>query len=112
MLAYKGFVAQIEYDPLTDCIVGEVVNAPDVLIFEGVDLDTLKRNFYKTVDDYMHLYPEYGGSSVHPFVGRYTVCISAIDQQRLLSMADRESVSVHQWLNRELQVVLSRKAAG
>lgn len=109
MLTYKGFVAQLEYDPEADCIVGEVVNAQDVLIFEGKDLEQLKQHFANLIDEYLELcQSQKQPDSVSPFVGRFTICLSPDDQIRLFRAAEREAVGVNHWLNREVQFLIKR----
>ncbi len=108
MLTYKGFIAQLEYEPETDCILGEVVNAKDVLIFEGQNLEQLKQHFARVIDEYLALEEERLDVSVSPFVGRFTVCLSSQEQQKLLHAAGKEAISVHHWLSRELQLVINK----
>ncbi len=108
MLSYKGFVAQLDYESETDCIIGEVVNAPDVLIFEGQNLPQLKARFYALVDEYLQFCVQ-EKSSVNPFVGRITVCLEPAIQQAVIAAAEREAVGVQHWLSRELQIMLQKR---
>jgi len=106
MLTYKGFVAQLDYEPETDLIVGEVINAPDVLLFDGDNLLTLKRRFIEVIDDYLSLVKFETLSPVSPFVGRYTICLDPDDQRKVMHAAEREAVGVSHWLNREVQILI------
>jgi predicted HicB family RNase H-like nuclease len=109
LLTYKGFVAQIEYDPVTDCIVGEVVNAQDVLLFEGRDLAQLKRRMSEVIDEYCKFTQDQNNpEAISPFVGRFVVCLTPDDQLRLFKAAERESIGVNHWLNREVRYLIHR----
>ncbi len=108
MLTYKGFVAQLEYEPESDCILGEVINAQDVLIFEGKSLEQLKHRFAEIIDDYLALSDSKRFTGITPFVGRFTVCLAPEDQERLLLAAQKESVGVQHWLNREVQHLIKK----
>ena len=108
LLSYKGFVAQLEYDPGSDCILGEVVNAPDVLTFAGTDLVSLKKNFYSTIEDYLSFISEMEVIPARPSVSRYTLYLSADEQRKLFAVVGKENLSVNRWLNRELQLILKK----
>ncbi|WP_144394964.1 hypothetical protein [Pleionea sediminis] len=108
MLTYKGFVAQLEYEPESDCILGEVINAQDVLIFEGKSLKDLKSRFSQVIDEYLELNRDSHKSSVTPFVGRFTICLNPDDQERVFSAAKKEAIGVQHWLNRELQFIIKK----
>lgn len=108
MLSYKGFLAQIEYEPKTDTLIGEVVNAEDVLIFEGSSVKQLKNRFAAVIDDYLAMRQQEGLPKPSPLIGRFTVTLALADQQKVLNAAAREDVGVQIWLNREIQSILSR----
>jgi predicted HicB family RNase H-like nuclease len=109
VLTYKGFVAQLDYDPETDCLVGEIINARDVLLFEAQDLEQLKLRMSEVVEDYCKLTQTEGKlDCISPFVGRFIVCLSPKDQLRLFKAAEREAVSVNHWLNREVRMLIHR----
>ncbi|NVJ58789.1 MAG: type II toxin-antitoxin system HicB family antitoxin [Gammaproteobacteria bacterium] len=108
MLSYKGFLAQIEYEPKTDTLIGEVINAEDVLIFEGSSVKQLKQRFAAVIDDYLTMRSEEGLSNPRPLIGRFTVTLALEDQQKVVNAAAREDVGVQIWLNREIQELLSR----
>ncbi|NVJ50780.1 MAG: hypothetical protein HWE13_16055 [Gammaproteobacteria bacterium] len=106
MLTYKGFVAQLDYQPETDRLIGEVVNAPDVILFDGVNLVELKLRFSEAIDDYLLMTAANPHPPIAPFIGRYTVCLDPEDQQKIMNAAERESVGVTHWLNREVQSLI------
>ncbi|MGX5174056.1 hypothetical protein ACUR5C_08550 [Aliikangiella sp. IMCC44653] len=99
MLMYKGFIGQIDYDLHTQKLVGEVINALDLLEFDGESCVELKLNFEKTVDDYLKLQAEEGERPAIPFVGNFTVCLPSDKQKLVIEEAHKKGQSVSHWLN-------------
>ena len=55
MMEYKGYIATIEYDDSVEMLHGEVINAAPypIVTFEAADVEGLKREFRKSIDDYL-----------------------------------------------------------
>jgi predicted HicB family RNase H-like nuclease len=99
MLMYKGFIGQIDYDLHTSKLVGEVVNALDLLEFDGESVIELKQNFEKTIDDYLQFQTLEGDGMPIPFIGNFTVCLPTDKQKLVIEEAHRSGQSVSHWLN-------------
>jgi len=109
MLLHKGFIGKIEFDDRRLILMGEVINAPDLLEFDGKTADEIRRNFIKCVDDYCILHTEITqgeslvteGSSI-PFIGNYNISLPAERQSQVMRAAKREGSSMEIWLNRRI----------
>jgi predicted HicB family RNase H-like nuclease len=102
MLLHKGFIGKIEFDHHHSILRGEVLNAMDLLEFDGRSAEEIKQNFIKCVDDYCLLNNERNTKDSIPFIGNYSISLSA-DKQNCVMKAARESgSSMEIWLNRRI----------
>ncbi len=108
MLVYKGFIGQIDFDSESNKLVGEVVNAVDLLEFEGQSASEIKQNFQDCVDDYLRMQREVEGTRATPFVGNFTVCLSTDKQDKVIKEAHLHGQSVSHWLNEKIDNYLNR----
>ena len=99
MLIYKGFIGQIDYDIKSNQIVGEVVNASDLLEFSGANAQEVSENFRRIVDEYYAMQKELSGQRPTPVTGNFTVCLTTEKQRRVISAARKNGQSVIGWLN-------------
>ena len=53
MMEYKGYRAAITFDDEAGVFHGEVTGTRDVIIFEGVSVVELRREFEFSIDDYL-----------------------------------------------------------
>jgi len=102
MLLHKGFIGKIEYDDRQDQITGEVVNSRDLLEFIGSDAREIRKNFIKCIDDYCSLHQDPQEQESIPFIGNYTISLTADKQTRVMREAKREGTSMEVWLNRRM----------
>lgn len=54
-LCYKGYQADIEYDPDDKIFVGKVLGVRDSLNFHGETLDELKYTLQRCIDNYIEM---------------------------------------------------------
>ncbi|MDQ7051098.1 MAG: hypothetical protein Q9M92_16860 [Enterobacterales bacterium] len=102
MLLHNGFIGKIEYDDRRDLITGEVVNARDLLEFYGADAREVRKSFIKCVDDYCSLHQNPQEQESIPFIGNYSISLTADKQNRVMREAKREGTSMEVWLNRRM----------
>lgn len=102
MLIYKGFIGQIDYDSENGKLVGEVVNAIDLLEFEGQSAAEIHNNFRVCIDEYLIMQREVVGIKPTPFIGNFTVCLSTDKQDKVIKEAQRQGQSVSHWLNKRI----------
>jgi len=102
MLLHKGFIGKIEYDDRRGILTGEVLNALDLLEFDGKTAEELKINFIKCVEDYCQLHFEHQGSNSIPFIGNYSISLNSDRQSQVMKAAKSEGSSMEIWLNRRI----------
>jgi len=52
-LTYKGYKGTVEYSAADDLLYGKIIDIPDLFMYDGDSLVTLKKDFQETVDDYI-----------------------------------------------------------
>ena len=107
MLLHKGFIGKVDYDDRTGRLVGEVVNAPDLLEFDGNTAKEIHKNFIKCVEDYLIINQESEEQGATSFVGQYSLSLSSNVLNRVMRKAKREELSIETWLNRWVNLSLS-----
>ena len=52
-MKYKGYEAVVDYDKKTGFLRGRVINAQDVIAFDGASIAELETAFYGIIDEYV-----------------------------------------------------------
>ena len=50
---YKGYFGSVEYSDEDECFFGQIIDIPDLVLFEGDSISALKKSFHEMVDDYI-----------------------------------------------------------
>ena len=55
MMEYKGYTARVKFDDSVDRLHGQVVNSGPypIATFEATDVPTLRREFERSIDEYL-----------------------------------------------------------
>ena len=71
MMEYKGYTAEVEYDESVGRLHGRVVNSGSnpIATFEATDVDGLRREFHRSIDEYLVSCHEDGVEPRKPFKG-------------------------------------------
>jgi predicted HicB family RNase H-like nuclease len=59
-LQYKGYVASIHFSTADKVFYGELLGIDDLVSFEGMSEEELKRSFIEAVDDYLEMCKQIG----------------------------------------------------
>jgi predicted HicB family RNase H-like nuclease len=108
MLLHKGFIGKLDYNDRTQKLIGEVVNAPDLLEFDGSSAKEIHKNFIKCVDDYLIINEESDEQQATSFVGQYSLSLSHDVLDKVMRKAKREGSSIETWLNRWVNSSLAK----
>ena len=107
MLLHKGFIGKIEFDDRRLILTGEVLNALDLLEFDGQTTEEIKRNFIKCIEDYCELHQEQSNQNSVTFIGNYNISLPKDKQDKVMDAAKKEGSSMEVWLNRRVNEHLS-----
>ncbi len=72
-MEYLGYVAIVEVDCENNLLYGRVYGARDVISFEGKNVAELKREFKKSIDDYLKFCEDEGLQPDKSYSGNFTI---------------------------------------
>ena len=109
MMQYKGYVAAVEFDHAVGRLHGRVVNsgAYPIATFAGTDVDGIRREFHRSIDEYLALCREDGVEPKKPRAP--STCGSAPTcTQRAALSATAHGVSLNSWVKQAVEENASR----
>ena len=105
MMEYKGYVAAVEFDDSADILHGRVVNsgAYAIATFEATDARELRREFERSIDEYLAWCEEDGVEPRRPFSGRLNVRLGSDLHAAVAAAAAAKGVSINSWIVQALR---------
>ena len=105
MMEYKGYAAEIEFDGSVGRLHGRVINSGPypIATFEATDVDGLRREFQRSVDEYLASCREDGVEPRKPFSGKLNVRLGPDLHQRVAILAAESGVSLNSWIRTALE---------
>ena len=52
-IEHKGFSGSVDFSEEDQCFYGKIQNIRSLVMYEGTDLESLKKDFKEAVDDYL-----------------------------------------------------------
>ncbi len=98
MMEYKGYIGKAEFDDEADIFHGEVLLTRDVVTFQGRTVNSLKKAFHDSVDEYLIFCEEQGVSPEKPFSGRFVLRLSPEMHRRVAFAAKLNDKSLNAWV--------------
>ena len=105
MMEYKGYLAAVEFDDSADILHGRVVNsgAYPIATFEATDAKALRREFERSIDEYLAWCEEDGVEPKPPFSGRLNVRLGSELHAAVAAAAAARGVSINSWIVQALR---------
>ena len=105
MMEYKGYTADIEFDGSVGRLHGRVVNSGPypIATFEATDVDGLRREFERSIDEYLASCHEDGVEPRKPFSGKLNVRLGPELHQRVARLAAESGMSLNSWIRTALE---------
>ncbi|MBV9214605.1 MAG: type II toxin-antitoxin system HicB family antitoxin [Acidobacteria bacterium] len=94
-MKYKNYEAAVDFDDDLEMFHGTVINTRDLITFYGKSVAELKREFKRSVDDYLEFCRERNEEPDKPFSGNFVVRISPSLHQKLFAKAKRSGKSLN-----------------
>ena len=110
-MEYKGYVAKVEYDDSVGMLHGSVINSGDypIATCEAKDVDSLRREFCLSIDDYLTTCKEAGIAPREPLSGKLHLEIGPELHQRVSTSAARSGMSIDNWITEVLDEAAARR---
>ncbi len=106
-MTYKGYTGTARFDDEAEIFHGEILGLRDVVTFQGVTVEELKKSFQDSVDDYLEFCKERGESPDKPFSGKFLVRIDPRLHRRLSELSAGEGESLNSWIASRLDELAS-----
>ena len=105
MMEYKGYVAAVKFDDSADILHGRVVNsgAYPIATFEATDAKALRREFERSIEEYLAWCEEDGVEPKRPFSGRLNVRLDSELHAVVAAAAAEKGVSINSWIVQALR---------
>ena len=105
MMKYKDYAAAVEYDDSVGRLHGWVVNSGPYPIasFEATDVDGIRREFERSVDEYLASCEEDGVEPRKPFSGVLNLRLGADLHQRAALSAGALGISLNSWIKQAVE---------
>ena len=105
MMEYKGYNATVEFDESVGRLHGRVVNsgAYPIATFEATDVEGLRHEFHRSIDEYLDSCKEDGVEPRKPFSGKLNVRLGPDLHQRVASAAAQSGLSLNGWIMQALE---------
>ena len=103
-MEYRGYIAKVEYDDSVGMLHGEVINAAPypIVTFEASDVDGLRREFYKSIDDYLAWCEEDGVEPRRGFSGKLNLRLGPDLHREVSVEAAANNLSINEWITRTI----------
>ena len=109
MMEYKGYLASVEFDDSVDVLHGRVVNSGPypIATFEATETHALRREFERSVDEYLEWCQEDGVEPRKSFSGKLNVRLGSELHAAVVTAAKAEQVSINSWIVRVLREAIT-----
>ena len=109
-MEYKGYIAKVEYDDSVGLLHGSVINSGSYPIAncEAADVESLKKEFQISIDEYLAVCEKRGIQPQAPFSGKLNLRLGPDLHARVAALAARSGMSINSWIKDALE----REAAG
>ena len=100
MMEYKGYTATVEFDDSVGRLHGRVVNSAPypIATFEATDVDGIRREFRRSIDEYLASCREDGVEPRKPFSGTLNLRLGPELHRQAALTAAEHGVSLNSWI--------------
>ena len=96
-MAYKGYMARVEFDPRDEIFVGRVLGIEDRISFHGETVAQLRARFHAAVNHYLADCAATGRGPQKPYSGKILLRLPPEVHARAAMMAEAHGKSLNQW---------------
>ena len=107
MLNYKGYIGHVVYDDEAEIFHGDVINTRDVITFQGDSVSLIKKEFIRSVDDYLDFCAKSGKSPDKPFSGKFNVRLTPELHKEAVIAAKQHGDSLNAFINHAIKSAVS-----
>lgn len=102
IMKLNNYAAKIDYDPELDQFRGEILGLNGGADFYGKSPAELRREFKKSLQEFLAVCEEKGVEPVRNFSGKFNVRVSEELHSQIFYQAASTGKSINQWINEAL----------
>ena len=112
MMEYRGYVAEVEFDETIEILHGRVVNSGPypIATFEATDARDLRREFERSIDEYLAWCKEDGVTPQRPFSGKLNLRLGTELHAAVATAAASRRMSINAWIVRAVRKAVEARA--
>jgi predicted HicB family RNase H-like nuclease len=96
-MAYRNYLARVEYDPVDKIFVGHIVGIRDIVGFHGSSVEELESAFHEAVDHYLEVCEKIGQQPQRAYSGNLTLRVPPEVHRAVAVAAEINRQSINQW---------------
>ncbi|WP_420442374.1 type II toxin-antitoxin system HicB family antitoxin [Candidatus Palauibacter sp.] len=99
-MEYQGYLAAVEFDDSSNALHGRVINSGPypIATFEATDTSQLRREFHRSIDEYLAWCKEDGVEPKRPFSGKLNVRLGSELHAVVAEAAAAHRTSINSWI--------------
>ena len=94
-LEYKGYIGSIDYSEEDGVLYGKIEFINALVSYEGESINSLKKAFEESVDDYLDLCAETGRQPEKPFKGSFNVRVEPELHKGAARLAKHQDITLN-----------------
>ena len=102
-MEYKDYVGTVEWHDDLNIFRGEVLHIRNCLIYEGKNINQLRNNFHKCIDNYIKTCENNNLKVDIPFKGSFNVRISDDLYRLLCQRAKKDNISINKVVSNAIE---------
>ncbi len=102
LLSYKTYTAKVEFDPEAQIFHGRVLDINATVTFEVESAKEVKREFEKSVDEYLSFCKKLGQLPDRPFKGNIAFRTNPETHREICLASAQADLSINSWMDRVL----------
>ncbi|QTA85737.1 type II toxin-antitoxin system HicB family antitoxin [Desulfonema magnum] len=107
MITYKGYHGSVHYSDEDRVFHGKIEFIQNLVSYEGVDVEGLRKAFKEAVDDYLELCKEEGTEPEQPFKGSFNVRTGSDLHRKAVLFAKEKEINLNKVVTEALERYLS-----
>lgn len=102
-MKYKGYTGSVEFSEEDNCLYGQVLGmSRDGITYEGEDVNGLRADFERAVDDYISSCQASGVEPRKPYSGNLNVRLTPEIHSRIAALAQQAGTTINGYIRQTL----------
>ena len=99
---YKGYYSVVRYDAENNVLYGKIEDIDDLVTFECNEINKVKEEFKKAVDDYLEMCREIGKNPDKTYNGQFNVRIPPELHKKISYKASVKGISLNSYVTQAI----------